>query len=297
MKYLFCLIPIIVFSASIFAQDFKSDFDKYCQEGDTARQLEVLKKWESKDPENPELFTSYFNYYFLKSRHEVLSMTTEKPKGESLSFQDSTGEIAAYVGSETYLKPKVLQKGFDKIDQGIKRYPNRLDMRFGKIYVLGQTKDWEEFTDEIVRTIRYSNENNNQWTWTYDQKKENGKDFFLSSLQDYQLTLYNTANDDLLVNMRTIAEEVLKYYPQHVESLSNLSITYLLLGEYDKGIAPLLKAEKIDPEDTIVLGNIAQGYKLKGDNETAILYYEKVIKYGDERAVVYAKQQIEELKK
>ncbi|MEP5944204.1 MAG: tetratricopeptide repeat protein, partial [Balneola sp.] len=65
----------------------------------------------------------------------------------------------------------------------------------------------------------------------------------------------------------------------------------------DKGIEPLLKAEKIDPEDVIVLGNIAQGYKLKGDKETAIEYYEKVIRYGNERSIAYAKQQIQELKK
>jgi tetratricopeptide (TPR) repeat protein len=97
--------------------------------------------------------------------------------------------------------------------------------------------------------------------------------------------------------MRTIAQEILKYYPNHIESLSNLSITYLLTGEYNKGIEPLLKAEKIDPKDAIVLGNIAQGYKLKGDKETEIEYYEKVIKYGDERSIAYAKQQIQELKK
>lgn len=297
MKQILNLFVVILFTTTAFGQDYKANFDKYYQEGDTTKQLEVLKKWESEDPKNPELFTSYFNYYFLKSRKEALSMSTEEPKGKSLSFQDSTGKTAGYIGSEIYYEPKTFKKAIEKIDQGIKLYPNRLDMRFGKIYVLGQNEDWTKFTDEIVRTIQYSNKNDNQWTWTNNEKKENGKDFFLTSLQDYQLNLYNTGDDDLLVNMRTIALEILEYYPKHIESLSNLSITYLLTGEYDKGIEPLLKAEKIDPEDAIVLGNIAQGYKLKGDKETAIEYYEKVIKYGDERSIAYAKQQIQELKK
>lgn len=297
MNYIISILSLLLFSASIFGQDYKSDFDIYCQEGDTTKQLETLKSWESKDPKNPELFTSYFNYYFLKSKQEVLSMTTEEPEGESLSFQDSTGKTAGYIGSSIYFNPETFNKGIDKIDEGIKLYPNRLDMRFGKIYVLGQAKNWQGFTDEILKAIQYSNTNNNKWTWTNDVKKENGKEFFLTSLQDYQLTLYNTGNDDLLTNMRTIAQEILKFYPNHIESLSNLSITYLLTGEYDKGIEPLLKAEKIDPKDAIVLGNIAQGYKLKGDKETAIEYYEKVIKYGDERSIAYAKQQIQELKK
>tara|TARA_B110000879_G_scaffold168408_1_gene217977 strand:- start:506 stop:1471 length:966 start_codon:yes stop_codon:yes gene_type:complete len=297
MRYIISLLSISLISVSIFGQNYKSDFDKYCQDGDTTKQLETLTKWEVENSKNPELFTSYFNYYFLKSKQEVLSMTTEEPKRESLSLQDSAGKTAGYIGSSIYFNPVTFNKGIDKIDEGIKLYPNRLDMRFGKIYAFGQAKNWQGFTDEIVKTIQYSKTNNNKWIWTNNEKKENGKDFFLSSLQDYQLNLYNTGNDDLLSNMRIIAQEILKFYPNHIESLSNLSITYLLTGEYDKGIEPLLKAEKIDPKDAIVLGNIAQGYKLKGNKSTAIEYYEKVIKYGDERSIVYAKQQIEDLKK
>ncbi len=94
-----------------------------------------------------------------------------------------------------------------------------------------------------------------------------------------------------------MANAILKHYPNHIESLSNLSITYLLTGEYDKGIEPLLKAEKLNPQDYIVLSNIAQGYKLKGDKEKAIEYYQKTMEFGNEQAKTYAKEQIEELKK
>jgi len=224
MKQLLNLITILLFSAPVFAQDFKAKFDKYCQEGDTTKQLETLINWELEDPRSPALFTSYFNYYFLNSRQEILSMTTEEPQGESLALQDSTGETAGYIGGGFYYKQEVFNKGLEKIDQGIALYPDRLDMRFGKAYALGQAEDWQRFTDEIVKAIQYSSKNDNQWTWANNAKKENGKEFFLSSLQDYQVTLYNTGSDDLLVNMRTIAQEVLKYYPNHIESLSNLSL-------------------------------------------------------------------------
>ena len=297
MKYIISLISILLCSSSIFGQDYKSDFVKYFHDGDTTKQFETLISWESVDPNNPELFTSYFNYYFLKSKQEVLSLSKEEPDGESFSLQDSTGKTAGFIGSSFYFNPETFKKGIDKIDEGIKLYPNRLDMRFGKIYALGQIKNWQGFTDEIVKAIKFSKINYNKWTWTNNEKKENGKDFFLSSIQDYQLTLYNTNNDDLLTNMRTIAHEILKFYPNHIESLSNLSVTYLLTDEYDKGIEPLLKAEKIDPTDAIVLANIAQGYKLKGDKSKAIKYYEKVIKHGDESSIEFAKEQIEELKK
>ncbi|MCB9349934.1 MAG: tetratricopeptide repeat protein [Lewinellaceae bacterium] len=297
MKYIISILAISFLANLTFGQDFKTKFDQYCQENDTTQQLNTLKEWEKADPKNAELFTSYFNYYFLKSRQEVLSLSTEQPTGESLSLEDSTGKTAGFLGSQIMYINEPLEKCFEKIDEGLLLYPNRLDMRFGKIYVLGQTGNWDRFTEEVLKAIRYSSKNNNNWTWTFNEPREGGKDFFLSSMQDYQLTLYNTGDDNLLVNMRTIAEEILKYYPTHIESLSNLSITYLLTGEYDKGIEPLLRAEELDPTDAIVLSNIAQGYKLKEDKAMAIKYYEKAAKHGDERTAQYAREQIEELKK
>jgi tetratricopeptide (TPR) repeat protein len=97
--------------------------------------------------------------------------------------------------------------------------------------------------------------------------------------------------------MREISEQILKYYPNHVESLSNISVSYLLTGEYEKALIPLLKAEKIDPKDAIVLSNIAQAYKLKEDKENAIKYYKKTIEFGDERIKEFAEQQIKLLEK
>ncbi|MFG6685568.1 tetratricopeptide repeat protein [Mariniflexile sp. HNIBRBA6329] len=296
MKRILRTLIAILISQFGFSQDYQSDFQKYCQTNDTINQLKVLTEWNSASPKDAELYTSYFNYHFMKSKQEVLALSNDKLNGEGFVLKDSLNQTAGFLGSEIYFDQKELEKGLNKIDEGIKLYPNRLDMRFGKIYALGQIPDWESFTSEIIKTIEYSSTNNNNWTWSDNEKRNGGETNFLLDIQTYQIQLYDTGNDDLLKNMREIANEVLKYYPNHIESLSNLSITYLLTGEYDKGIEPLLRAEKINPKDYIVLSNIAQGYKLKGDKEKAIAYYEKTVEYGDERAKEYAIQQIIELK-
>jgi len=293
LSLVFLLLALTFHTA--YSQDYYNEFLNYANPGDTLRQMEILKKWESEKPNDPELFTSYFNYYYGKSRSEILTLTKEQPKDRSVEFKDSTHQVAGYIGGRVSYQENELQKGFAKIDEGIRLYPDRLDMRFGKIYVLGELEKWKEFTEETIKTIDYSVKNNNAWTWTLNAKKENGMEFFLSSLQDYQVQLYNTENDNLLSNMREIANEVLKFYPDHVESLSNVALTYLLTGEYDKALPPLLHAEKINPEDYIVLSNIAEAYKLKGNKVKAIEYYKKVLKFGDEDAKSYSKQQIKEL--
>lgn len=297
MKNLPVLIALIISVNFCYAQDYHAQFVKSLQADDTLKQWEILTAWQKADPKSPELYTSYFNYYFQKSKQELIALTGEEPSGERMSFQDSTGQTVGFFGNQTTFNGPVLQKGLDKIDEGIRRYPNRLDMRFGKIYVLGQLEDWDNFTQEIVKAIQYSKQNKNAWYWTNNEKKENGQEFFLTSLQDYQFQLYETGRDVLLKYMGTIANEVLKYYPDHVESMSNLSITYLLTDKPDKAIEILLKAEKISPRDPIILGNIAHGYKQAGNKKKAIEYYKKVIQYADPETAEQAKQHLKELEK
>lgn len=296
---------ILIFSLTLIfnkatGQTLKQQFNELVSKKDTVGQKELLEKWEKTDSNDPELFVAYFNYYVIKSKNEIITLG-QNPKGKDvlqIMDQDTTKkEPVGFLYGDTYYNPDLLSKGFDWINKGIEKHPNRLDMRFGKIYMFGQIEDYEKFTKEIIKTIDYSAINKNKWTWADSKPLEDPKEFMLSSIQNYQIQLYNTENDDLLDNMKRIAETVLKYYPDHIESLSNLSIVFMLQKQYDKALEPLLKAEKLNPKDYIVLSNIAQAYKLKGDTKNAIKYYELTMKNGDEQAKKYAQGQIDELKK
>jgi len=298
MKKINLVLTILIIGANAFSQNYFENFKKYQASGDTLKQKELLEKWKQEKPNDSELYTSLFNYYFQKSRNEVLLLAKgTPPKGqEYLELKDSTNQVAGFISSTIDYEKSNLKLAFESIDKGIKLFPNRLDMRFGKIYVLGQIKNWRNFTDEIINTVEYSSKNSNEWTWTLNEKQKDGKDFFLGSLQDYQMQLYNTMDDELLNNMREIAQTVLKYYPNHVESLSNSSITYLVEKKFEKALVPLKKAEEINPKDFIVLNNIAYCYREMGEKDLAKEYYQKVIKYGDQRAIEQAKIEIEKLK-
>lgn len=281
-------------------QNFKKQFNDLVSKKDNIGQLELIQKWEKADSNDAELFVAYFNYYVRKSRNETIGIGQD-PKGEydlQIMDQDTNKkEPIGFIYSDIYYNPEFLSKGFDWINKGIIKYPNRLDMRFGKIYLLGLIEDYELFTMEIIQTIEYSTINKNIWTWTDNKPVDNPKNFMLSSIQDYQVQLYDTQNDSLLSNMKRIAETILKYYPDHIESLSNLSIVLMFQKLYDEALEVLLKAENLNPEDYIVLNNIAQAYKLKGDKKNAIKYYKLTIKYGNEQAKQYSEDQIKMLEK
>lgn len=296
MRKLLLAFSLLLIGSQTFPQGFKADFDKVLKEKDTTAQLQLLHNWQKANPKDAELFIAWFNYYFFASRREVIALTDSTNDLESLEIRDSAGlNTVGYLAADVDFDSTLLEKGFHYIDTGINTWPARLDMRFGKIYVLGQTENYEAFTNEIINTVEVSNQLKNKWIWKNNKPVENGERFLLGTIQEYVVQLYD-AGDDQLHRMRRIAQAVLKYYPRHVESLSNLAITYGLQGDYDRALDALLRAEKIMPRDVIVLNNIATMYERKGDKPNAIRYFELTAKHGDKDAKDAAVKKLKELK-
>jgi tetratricopeptide (TPR) repeat protein len=299
IKSIFFIAGLIMISIQIVGQNFQQEFYNLMAAKDTVAQLELLKNWEKADSNDPELYVSFYNYYANRSLKEVIRMDNN-PKGDKvlqIMDTDTTNtEPVGYLYSDTYFDTEVLNKGFKYIDKGIEKFPNRLDMRFGKIYMLGRIENYDCFTAEIINTINYSSQNNNEWTWSNNEPIEHGLNVMLEAIQDYQAQLFDTDDYDLLGNMERIALAVLSYYPKHIESMSNLSIVYLTSGDFDKALDIMHDAIKIAPTDYIVFSNMAYTYRMKGDIANAIKYYELTLKYGDEQFKEFARIQIENLK-
>lgn len=294
-RFLFLLF-LLGFAPCIYAQDFEAEFKLMQKLQDTAKQLVILKKWETSRPEDPELYISYFNYYVSRSMTELVTLDNEKNSDSQYMLTDSSGKPAAFMGSSVKYNTSIVIKGFEYIDKGIRMFPRRLDMRFGKIYMLGETGNFNAFTQTLEELIVYDNSIQHAWLWKNAKPVEDPEAFFLGAVQSYIGTIYNTGDDALLPLMRRISETVLKYHPDHVESLSNVALTHLINGEFDTALPYLLRAEKIKPDDVVVLNNIAQTYARKKDNANARAYYNKIIKYGNEDEVADAREKIKKLK-
>lgn len=210
--------------------------------------------------------------------------------------KENDDKAVAYIGSQVSFNKVDFDKSISFINNGIEKFPNRLDMRFGKVYAIGQNVDYKSFTSELIKVIDYSDVNKNQWLWIDNKPVNEPKKFMLKAVQDYVAQLYD-AGDEYAENIKIIAETVLKYYPDSVENLSNLAIFYLIKKDYDNALIYLLKAEKLAPTDYIVLNNIAFCYYNKRDKANAVKYYDLVVKYGDEGAKAYAREKLAEINK
>jgi tetratricopeptide (TPR) repeat protein len=297
MQKTIAIIILALISNSIFGQANYEKFKQLFKANDTAKIRTLLTEWERANPNDPELYTSAINYHYSISKQEEVSLDKHQRSEESYQLTDSTGKVAGYLNSNIGYDNNKLNEAIKYANIGIDKFPNRLDIRFGKCYLLQQIGDLENFTKEIIKTVEYSQTNKNNWLWTENKKQEKGQVFLLETIQSYLKELYDTEDDKLLPNMIKIGETTLKYYPNTVEILSTTSVALMLTKQYDKAIQYLKQAEQLNPKDYIVLNNIAQAYKLKGDKINAIKYYDLAAKYGDEQVQRQAKENIEKLKK
>lgn len=279
------------------AQDYYAQFKELVNKQDTVAERTVLRRWHAAQPGNADLYTAYFNFYFNKGRTSILSLSPQRPIGKSIALsKKGRKKPVAYLGDGGYsYNQAYLNKAFAVIDTAIVKYPNRLDMRFGKTAVYGVLGDYNHFADEIINTIIYSAANHNQWIWSQDQIIPDGKDFLLSNVQTYTKQLFD-AGDAQLDNVERVSRAVIAQYPDQVEALSDAAVVQLMHNKPDAALLLLLKAEQLRPKDYIVLNNIAYSYKLKGDNTNARRYYNLVAENApDEEEKKKAEENIKKL--
>ncbi len=126
-----------------FPQDYKAQFKSL--QNDTSAQSRVLNEWIKAKPDDPELYVAYYNFYVKKSMKEVISLERTQQGNKSLQITDpKTGKIVAYMNDGVTYDIELVEKGFHYIDIGIEKFPSRLDMRFGKIYILGKIYDYQK---------------------------------------------------------------------------------------------------------------------------------------------------------
>ena len=242
------------------AAEFNVLFQDALSAGDTLEQERILRSWKASGQSNANWYAARLNFGFFKARRSMISLTKDAPPGERMAFEDSAGQLAGYIGNTVWYDSLESALALQSIELGIARYPARLDLRFGKAHVLFEMQRWDAFAETLEEAIAYGAHSQHQWLWTDDLPGPPNEAAFLSSIQGYQGRLYNAGNDALLPYMRRIAEAVLRHNPKHLESLSNMAISYLAIGSDLKGLQWLLRAEAVAPYDPIVLNNIAVTY-------------------------------------
>ena len=269
---LFLAISFLV-CLSAYGQSHKDAFRAALGAKNMAKAEEILKDWDFSDANDPELYAAYFNFYTIKS-------------------QTANGIVGGYDKVNS-------KKALEFITEGIERYPTRFDMRLAKIYMLFEVGDYSTYTSEVVEMISYSKKINNNWKGTGFSVIDSPAKIFDEAVMEFQEKLFAKDKADLYQYIIKISSEMVRVYPDNVQSRLNLSTIYIKMEKYDESIKSLLAATKIEPTNAILSYNLAYAYGMKGDKENAKKNYALAIlnAKGDEAELKEAaKEKLEELK-
>lgn len=257
----------------------KKDFRKlYSQTEDPKKQEKLLKEWEAADKNDAELYVSYARYYLEQQQPEIIAVPTDSLDKEGVVIDAPNNRDAILQAKKVLLR-------------GLAIHPERLDIRFGYIRLLSFEEDYKGMVSAVEEALTVDHERKHNWLWEMDEPVKD--DRFLAAIQDYAAMAFEGEDYDAV---KKIGEAVLKYYPDNVESLSNVGISYLVKEQYDTALDYFLKASKLNDKDVVVLNNIAEVYKRKHDNPNAKKYYEEMVRVGQQEDIDYAKTKIAELK-
>ncbi|MBP5390463.1 MAG: hypothetical protein J6Y40_00090 [Bacteroidales bacterium] len=298
MKKAILLAVAALFCLTAFSQTRKELYDslaKSFKDKDTVQREKIIADWERLYPKDAELYSVYANLYLSKAMKEVVIMSKEKPEDEEYFVaKDSLGN-EIYMYSTVDYDSGMLQKSLSTLEEGIAKFPDRLDFRFGLASVLYDTDNYREMVNVLCNTVERSGANGNKWLWTLDENVDDGKGEMMETLQGYFNELFNEIGDKALAE--TLVNKVLQFYPKDIVFLNDKAIFAYDRGDLDGALKEFLNIHVMAPNDAVVINNIAYLYEKKKDKANALKYYRLLEKTDDENYVRLAKKAIAELEK
>ncbi len=273
-----------ILALSAFGFDKQEEVLDGLRSGDYEDVRVLLEEWEKESPSDLDMMTGWFNYYLRR-----------KAESKNVVGYMKNGQYGIY--SQTIYDDKDLKTGISYLDKALKKNPYRMDIHFGKISSLLHAEKYSDASKAITDFLKVYGKNKTEWYWTNNAKfSENGwnaEEIVLGSMQDY-CSMFDYYADRS--SAKKALDGILKLFPKNVIFLNYLSYYYSSGKEYDKAIEVLLKAYKIDPNDYIIVGNLALNYENTQNYKEAEKLYTIMSQMDSEDARIYAAEGLERIK-
>lgn len=208
----------------------------------------IISHWEEDYPDDVDMLTAKFNYYFAKSQSsKVIEKNQKKFLGAepTLTLKDSLGNPRSYF-EEIFYDDSLFAMASQAIDKAIRLNPRSLELRFAKITSLMAYE--KESPDMALSTLKSLIDYNYtvDHVWTYSNELV-ANDLFVGAVQEYCYSLFRINTPVSQEGFKEISEKMLKYNPDRTDFISNIGSYYLTV---------------------------------KNDTKSALKYYNKVLKYN-----------------
>lgn len=295
----FAFATLLCFASN--AQTYQEQFDTKMDNNDTVGMYPLIIDWRKNEPNNPETEVAIFNYFAMRAFTEIVTLNSTPPEdgSESLEMVDSLGNVTGYLYGTPTVNDSLIQLSVKCINQGIAKYPNRLDLRLGKIYVLRESQHWDWMEEEIVSTLKQGQANKNSWYWMKNEPVEDDLNFLNSSLQEHFYVLFESGLPYGYEIIERCSKIMLEQDDANVITLSNIATCKMMKEEYTEALTYINKAYSINANDEIIINNAGFCHWKLGHPEDAKRYYVKALELAKDNAgaIEYYQGQIDIMNK
>ncbi|HOF14906.1 MAG TPA: hypothetical protein PLZ38_09095 [Spirochaetota bacterium] len=264
----------------------------------------VLDSWGENKKSDPQYYICNFNYYINKSIINGTVVQVNPPDDKTsimMVLKDpKTGNIAGYMIYKKMYNNEVASEGIKYIKEGIKKFPDHYEMRFGLLWALKEMRQLDEYLIELEDALKYVTNNNLQKVyWNNNESISNPHEFVIEKVQGSLNDIIDS--NEIFSNQQFLHKYVdlmIQYFPKHKYGYADKGYIYLVNNDYGHALQYYLKANKIDESDVLILCNIGIVYKMLQDYDKAMIYFEKVIQIGNDTYFVNeAHKELDAMKK
>ncbi len=277
-----------------------SNFDSFndaIHKNDLQQAKAILDHWGANRENDPQYYICLFNYHFNKSRDEGIGIQKNPPREEkTIELTDpKTNKTVGYIAPVVHYDADEAQKGVTYLKQGITRFPDHYEMRFGLLYAYKELSRFDDYLAELESGLRYyRNHHPKKVYWNNNEVIGNPAEFIIETAQG---NLSALMEDEGFRNERfehRYCDLLIRYFPSHKYGYSDKGVVYYRHGDFKHALQYFQQAYKLDPEDELVAFNLGVLYKEMHDGKKARTYFQRVIELGkDEGAVQGAREQLQ----
>ena len=241
------------------------------EEPDTAAIRVLIEDWEKDSPNDADLF--YLRFFYQSSK--IIQ------EGRNLSV--SPQKMGDYMGLQFVkdFQPGAFDSAFEILDEGIAKYPNRLDLRLNRVYTLFISHENDRALETLLQTISYSKRIKENWLVRHDLPLEDRFEEFELYMNEEIGSFWNS-ND--FTNAMTYVESFIVAYPQTFMFRTNHAAIHAAMGNTDQAIEEFLLLEKENPKEGYCIISLAQLYADSGNEDKAREYCDKAIAIDEQYA-------------
>lgn len=246
----------------------------------------LINKWEADFPDDVDMLTARFVYYFAKSQYtQVVTKSQDKFMGMKpvLSLKDTTGNDVHYY-QENFYVDSLYALSSSAIDKAIKVAPERLDLRLEKVSsLMAYEKESPDMALSMLKGIIDYNASAHP-KWKYGSEAVSAEDFS-ALIQDECAALYSIGSPAAYNAFKAVSEKMLNYEPKNVMFLDNLgTYEFVVSQDHKKALKYYNKVLKIAKDDYTAIKNCVLMARKDKNWKMEKKYLEMLIKCSPDEA-------------